>query len=390
MKRKSSRTKIPIKRDDVSSTDGWEVSGSLLIKNYGATAQEKVIAMDMDGTLINTKSGKTFATSKDDWVLFTPKVKDILTDYHKKDYLIAILSNQNGISKGKAKSSDILHKVTAIQASLAIPLIFICAIDDDINRKPSTGMWKYLSSYFKDKPDPKKSIYVGDAAGRSKNPSTGKKDFSDGDIKFAKNAGLEFKTPEEFFLGSTVSVVVDDSLSKIPTDGSVFSDKSSSITSDKQEVVLFVGSPGSGKSTFWGNYMKSYHRVNRDTLKTPVKCLASLKEGLESKKSCVIDNTNRDPETRKPFIDMAKSYGVQVRCFVFDMEKKFALHLDNQRNINTNREHLSKRVGKMPINIYYAQYKAPTISEGFTEIKKVQFVAKFVNEKDKECFNQAS
>jgi len=37
-------------------------------------------------------------------------------------------------------------------------------------------------------------------------------------------------------------------------------------------MVIFVGSPGSGKSSFWMNYMPKYSRVNRDTLKTKEKC----------------------------------------------------------------------------------------------------------------------
>ena len=43
--------------------------------------------------------------------------------------------------------------------------------------------------------------YVGDAAGRSKD-GTFPKDFSDTDIKLALNLGIEFSTPESFFLQS--------------------------------------------------------------------------------------------------------------------------------------------------------------------------------------------
>lgn len=58
------------------------------------------------------------------------------------------------------------------------------------------------------------------------------------------------------------------------------------------EVVIFVGSPGSGKSTFWKTYFSSYERLNNDTLKTPAKCLKACSEFLAQNKSCVIDNTN--------------------------------------------------------------------------------------------------
>jgi bifunctional polynucleotide phosphatase/kinase len=37
-------------------------------------------------------------------------------------------------------------------------------------------------------------------------------------------------------------------------------------------MVIFVGSPASGKSTFWQTYLSKYSRINRDTLKTKEKC----------------------------------------------------------------------------------------------------------------------
>ena len=45
------------------------------------------------------------------------------------------------------------------------------------------------------------------------------------------------------------------------------------VSSDKQEVILFCGAPGCGKSTFWNNFLPDYVRVNNDTLKRPEKCM---------------------------------------------------------------------------------------------------------------------
>ena len=39
-----------------------------------------------------------------------------------------------------------------------------------------------------------------------------------------------------------------------------------------QELIIMVGGPGSGKSTFVTTKMKSYVRVNNDELKTAAKC----------------------------------------------------------------------------------------------------------------------
>jgi bifunctional polynucleotide phosphatase/kinase len=84
---------------------------------------------------------------------------------------------------------------------LKIPMLFLAATKSDQFRKPAVGAWEYLKNkVFKGcSIDMKNSFYCGDAAGRPKT-ATAPKDFSDSDIKFAFNAGLAFKTPEEFFL----------------------------------------------------------------------------------------------------------------------------------------------------------------------------------------------
>lgn len=73
-------------------------------------------------------------------------------------------------------------------------------------------------------------------------------------------------------------------------------------------MVIFVGSPGSGKSTFWKNHLSSYERINRDTLKTKEKCLKVAEEAMKNGKNLVIDNTNPSAEDRKAYIQLAKSH----------------------------------------------------------------------------------
>ncbi len=51
----------------------------------------------------------------------------------------------------------------------------------------------------------KKSFFCGDAAGRK---DAKHKDFSDSDLKFALNVGIEFKTPEGLFLGEVENIEV--------------------------------------------------------------------------------------------------------------------------------------------------------------------------------------
>jgi bifunctional polynucleotide phosphatase/kinase len=100
-----------------------------------------------------------------------------------------------------------------------------------------------------------------------------------------------------------------------------------------QELVLFVGYPCLGKTSFYRRYFQpgDYVHINQDTLKTRDKCVKAAREVFREGKSCVIgeaplylsiailsqtDNTNRDASTRKYYINIAKEHGISIRCVV--------------------------------------------------------------------------
>jgi bifunctional polynucleotide phosphatase/kinase len=58
----------------------------------------------------------------------------------------------------------------------------------------------------------------------------------------------------------------------------------------KLEIVLFVGYPCIGKSSFYGRHFEpaGYVHVNQDTLKTRLKCIKAAEQALESGQNCVI------------------------------------------------------------------------------------------------------
>lgn len=106
------------------------------------------------------------------------------------------------------------------------------------------------------------------------------------------------------------------------------------------EVVLFVGYPASGKSTFYKRYFepKGYKHVNQDTLKTRPKCLKMVETYLNAGESCIVgellvahwpisiwldfsDNTNRDIETRKGYINLCKKFDIPIRYFLFSFQR---------------------------------------------------------------------
>ena len=75
-------------------------------------------------------------------------------------------------------------------------------------RKPGVMMWKHFTAQLNNgvEVDFKESFYCGDAAGRPATKNR-EKDFSDSDLKFAKNTGLKFYTPESLFLDQPMTGV---------------------------------------------------------------------------------------------------------------------------------------------------------------------------------------
>lgn len=129
-------------------------------------------------------------------------------------------------------------------------------------------MWESLESHLetlgvKDV-DRKQSIYVGDAAGRPFGHRSwiggNEKDFSDSDRKFALNAGLMFNTPEEFFLGKSEEKFMFLGFDACAWQDSFVSQAGKVVgheIGDGLEMVLMVGLPGSGKTTFAKNNFES-------------------------------------------------------------------------------------------------------------------------------------
>lgn len=162
----------------------------------------KIAMFDMDGNLITTKRGKGFARSADDWKWFDPCVPAKMKEYVASGHIIVIATNQMGISKGKTRACDIKTKIAKLSSEWDCPVAAMMAKREDNHRKPGTGMWDFYRDNMNDGIDINldESFYVGDAAGRQKTNGRTTKDHGYGDRCFAVNVGIDFYTPEMFFL----------------------------------------------------------------------------------------------------------------------------------------------------------------------------------------------
>ncbi|CAE6414242.1 unnamed protein product [Rhizoctonia solani] len=297
---------------------------------YGVHLEQKATSkasmFDLDDTLITRKSGKKFSDDPDDWKLWATNVAEKLREAASNGFSIIVLTNQAGLPV-KGREAKWKQKVPKIaQSALSdIPFRIFAAKEKDGFRKPMLGMWDALVEEFKKENvviDKGASYFVGDAAGRV-NP----KDHSANDRKLAHNMGIQFYTPDQFFKGRKENLpqLLGFHPSKLEAKDPIPSLTSPSTT---PEVVVFVGSPGCGKSSVFEKQFAptGYVHINQDTLKDKKKCAKEVERVLNEGGRCVVDNTNRDKATRAEYIKIAKRLKCPVRCVWFDVAPELAWH----------------------------------------------------------------
>eukprot|EP00980_Cylindrotheca_fusiformis_P008186 scaffold1734_cov196-Cylindrotheca_fusiformis.AAC.8 len=93
-------------------------------------------------------------------------------------------------------------------------------------------------------------------------------------------------------------------------------------TNFKPFMIILVGIPGSGKSTFARLLTKAmpykFERVNQDELKTRQECVKMATQALEQRKCVIVDRCNFDMRQRQTWYDLAKSFGVSIHCVILN------------------------------------------------------------------------
>ncbi|KAI5451606.1 DNA kinase/phosphatase Pnk1, variant 2 [Naganishia albida] len=363
-----------------------------------STKKIKIAMYDLDGTLIKPASGVKFPKNAEDWKPWDHTVKPKLAEAHEQGFHLVIISNQNLREKALAEWRKKVPDITP-----GIPVRVLAAKAKDQYRKPGIGLYEFLINLYQAKGleiDYEKSFYVGDAAGR-----TG--DHNDTDRKFAVNAGLIFYTPEQYF--KYVVMVLPSVLPQLSNDPYPREDKTPPvyagfkgfdaaaelermqdlplvtptnapiIPTNTKEIVVFVGYPASGKTSFYNKYFKphDYVHVNQDTLRSRDKCLAVVRETITfGKTGCVVDNTNRDAATRSLYVAMAKQLGVPIRCFFFTAFYNLAKHNNHYRAWYAKNAPEAERRSILPETAFIGFKNArqePDDREGFDEIRRVNF-----------------
>jgi bifunctional polynucleotide phosphatase/kinase len=300
-----------------------------IVKVGNFRLRKNMAIFDYDWTLVKPLSNGTFSKSIDDWKWITDTVPDILKKYYDKNYCIVIISNQ---TKNTAMK---LQQIINVLSTLKIPSLIAVGYED-IDKKPNRTMFDIIIK--EKKIDMNKSFYVGDALGRQG-------DWSDSDKKFAENINItKIYSPDELFS------IADDKIVKVKS-------------FDKQEIIVMVGYPGSGKTTIANTFdSNKYIVINGDIFKNSKNMIKEAQKYINDKYSIIFDATNPSIEKRKEYIDFANSKDIPIRCINVETDITTAMFRNNARE---------KVIPKITYYVFRKKYVKPTIEEGFYDIVNV-------------------
>lgn len=150
---------------------------------------------------------------------------------------------------------------------------------------------------------------------------------------------------------------------------------------DRPSIVITIGAPGSGKSTWVQNYKKLNPQTKtfssdqlrsvfgKDENDQSVSKIVfehirnEVEKCLRENVSVCIDATNMHLKARKPWVDLSKKYNVDIKAYVFIEDRSILI----DRNINRGRmggRNVPVEIIDRMLNNYYP----PSFLEGFKDI----------------------
>lgn len=152
------------------------------------------------------------------------------------------------------------------------------------------------------------------------------------------------------------------------------------------EIVVVLGYPASGKSTYASENFASHRRINRDTLGgTLEELLPKAEIALGQNAPVVMDNTYVTRESRAGVIALAKRLGLPVRCVwmstsIEDAQCNAVARMVSKHGKLLTPEEIKKASRKDPNTFgpgvlfkYRKAFEDPSADEGWSTIEKVPY-----------------
>jgi len=133
------------------------------------------------------------------------------------------------------------------------------------------------------------------------------------------------------------------------------------------ELIVFVGLPGSGKSTYYrGHFAATHAHVSKDLMpnarRRDDRQEREIDAALGSGQSVVVDNTNPSRDVRAPLLALGRRHGARIVAVYFDVDVRTAIMRNRQREGRA-------RVPDVAIFATKKKLVPPTTAEGFDEVR---------------------
>jgi predicted kinase len=128
------------------------------------------------------------------------------------------------------------------------------------------------------------------------------------------------------------------------------------------ELVVLVGLPGAGKTSFVRARLAGHVHVSKDLMRSTrdrnARQLTLVTQAIAARRPVVVDNTNLKAADRAPLITAARAAGAKVVGYLFDATAKECLARNRAREGKA-------RVPDVAIHIARARLEPPAREEGF-------------------------
>lgn len=131
------------------------------------------------------------------------------------------------------------------------------------------------------------------------------------------------------------------------------------------KIVILIGPPGSGKTSFTKQVFSTYTRISQDEMGKK-EHFNIFQNALNNNQDIIIDRMNMSKQQRQRYLKPALERGYQALSYMFFVPKEICLmHCKERENHPTIKN--EKDAGNA-LESFFKQFEYPTLEEGFSEI----------------------